>query len=198
MAPTAEATPPTRTARQTPRSARRPRARGPGRVRPGSATPTSRRPPGARPRARNALLGGGTAWSTAPAGAILGVTADHYTASSLLLKAVQDDLGVVSPVVTVVSPNPVDPARLAQASIVGTSGQHLDVFEADASAGAGGSSVGVAGAVALNLVDAQSLAQVTGGASVTVTGSGAVGATGDNETSTIARAVAAVSRARGA
>src|SRR5258708_4026861 len=128
MARAAGATPPTRTARQTPRAAARPTPRGPGRVRPV---------------------------------AILGVTADHDTASSLLLKAVQDDLGVVSPVVTVVSPNPVDPARLAQASIVGTSGQHLDVFEADASAGAGGSSVGVAGAVALNPAGAQRPAPLT-------------------------------------
>ena len=104
---------------------------------------------------------------------------------------------MVSPVVTVVSPTPVDPTKLAQASIVGSSGQHLDLFEANASAGAGGSSVGVAGAVALNLVDTQSLAQVTGGAMVTVTSSGAVAAISDNETSTIARAMPAGSGASG-
>src|ERR1700731_694462 len=68
---------------------------------------------------------------------------------------------------------------------------------APAAGGAGGSSVGVAGAVALNLVDAQSLAQVAGGASVTLTGNGAVSATSDNETSTIARALPAGSGASG-
>ncbi|MBC9884107.1 hypothetical protein G8O24_43440, partial [Bradyrhizobium sp. INPA01-394B] len=85
----------------------------------------------------------GIAWSTAPAGAISGVSADHYTVSSLTLRAAQDDLGVAAPVVTAASPTPVDPAKLAQPTIVGSNGQHLDVFEANASAGAGGSSVGV-------------------------------------------------------
>src|SRR5258708_39065224 len=73
----------------------------------------------------------------------------------------------------------------------------MEVVDADYWAGAGGCRGGAAGAVALDLVEAQSLAQVTGGASVTVTGRGAVAAAGDNETSTIARAMPAGSGASG-
>jgi hypothetical protein len=64
-----------------------------------------------------------------------------------------------------------------------------DDFLAKASSGAGGSKVGIAGSVALNLLDTQSVARVSGGATVTVTGGGDVSLTTDNRTDTTAQAL---------
>lgn len=63
-----------------------------------------------------------------------------------------------------------------------------DVYLAKASSGAGASKVGIAGSVALNLLDTQSVARVAGG-SVVITGSGAVSLSTDNRTSATAEAL---------
>ena len=64
-----------------------------------------------------------------------------------------------------------------------------DVYLTRASSGAGGEKVGVAGSLALNLIDTQSVAQISGASFVTVTGDGAVTLTTDNQTETTAEAL---------
>ena len=63
-----------------------------------------------------------------------------------------------------------------------------DDFLASATSGAGGSKVGVAGSLALNLIDTQSTARIADGATVAVTGAGAVTLSADNRTNTTAEA----------
>lgn len=63
-----------------------------------------------------------------------------------------------------------------------------DTSLASATSGAGGSSVGLAGSLALNLVDTQSLASIAGDAIVTLTG-GDLTLASDNQTNTTATAV---------
>ncbi|WP_380052864.1 leukotoxin LktA family filamentous adhesin [Falsihalocynthiibacter sp. SS001] len=62
-----------------------------------------------------------------------------------------------------------------------------DSYIASATSGAGGSKVGIAGSVAINLIDTQSVAQVASGA--TVAASGAVNLTADNQGSSKAEAL---------
>ncbi|MET0446534.1 MAG: leukotoxin LktA family filamentous adhesin, partial [Pseudorhodoplanes sp.] len=146
----------------------------------------------------DALLGIGSPLSSGLAAAVAGVTAGQYSVASLAMKAAQDNLGVTAPVVTVKSPAAVDAAKQAKPTIAANSGQRLNVFESNASAGAGASNVGFAGAVALNLVDTQSSAQVGGSAAVRITGpAGAISIVSDNESSTIARAMPAGGGASG-
>ncbi len=64
-----------------------------------------------------------------------------------------------------------------------------DVYLSRATSGAGGGNVGIAGSVALNLLDTQSVARVSGGAVVTVTGGGNVSLTTDNQTDVTAEAL---------
>ncbi|GGD47721.1 leukotoxin LktA family filamentous adhesin [Sinisalibacter lacisalsi] len=73
-----------------------------------------------------------------------------------------------------------------------------DVFLAKASSGAGASKVGVAGSVALNLIDTQSVARISGGATVTLTGGGNVSLTTDNQTEATAEALPVGGGASGA
>ncbi|WP_176250049.1 leukotoxin LktA family filamentous adhesin [Sulfitobacter sp. HGT1] len=63
-----------------------------------------------------------------------------------------------------------------------------DEFLASATSGAGGSKVGVAGSLALNLIDTQSTARISSAASVAITGAGAVTLKADNQTTTTAEA----------
>src|SRR6185312_2744490 len=56
-----------------------------------------------------------------------------------------------------------------------------DVFSTTATSGAGASKVGVAGSLALNLIDSESSARIAGGANVTITGGGAVQLSADAE-----------------
>ncbi|NRB17225.1 MAG: leukotoxin LktA family filamentous adhesin [Rhodobacteraceae bacterium] len=63
-----------------------------------------------------------------------------------------------------------------------------DVFLASATSGAGGSKIGIAGSLALNLIDTQSIAQIRSGATVAITGNGTVTLTADNRTQTTAEA----------
>ena len=63
-----------------------------------------------------------------------------------------------------------------------------DVFLASATSGAGGSKIGLAGSLALNLIDTQSIAQISSGATVAITGNNAVTITADNRTETTADA----------
>ncbi|MDU4960065.1 MAG: filamentous hemagglutinin N-terminal domain-containing protein [Sporomusaceae bacterium] len=62
------------------------------------------------------------------------------------------------------------------------------IFGAEAASGAGGSSVGIAGSVAVNVVDNSSIASITGGADVTVTG-GDVSLTAENNSESTAKAL---------
>ena len=64
-----------------------------------------------------------------------------------------------------------------------------DTYLASAKSGAGGSSVGLAGSLALNLVDTQSQATIAGGATVTLTAGGDLLLSSDNQTSTTASAL---------
>lgn len=64
-----------------------------------------------------------------------------------------------------------------------------DVYLTRSSSGAGGSKVGVAGSLALNLIDTQSVAQISGAALISVTGDGVVTLTTDNQTDTTAEAL---------
>ncbi|QCO54429.1 hypothetical protein EOK75_00465 [Pseudorhodobacter turbinis] len=73
-----------------------------------------------------------------------------------------------------------------------------DVYLAKASSGAGGSKVGIAGSVALNLLDTQSVARVSGAATVAVTGGGAVSLVTDNRTDATAEALPVGGGATGA
>jgi hypothetical protein len=72
-----------------------------------------------------------------------------------------------------------------------------DVYLAKASSGAGASKVGLAGSLALNLVDTQSVARLQGG-SVTVTGTGAVSVLSDNRMRATAEALPVGAGASGA
>ncbi len=63
-----------------------------------------------------------------------------------------------------------------------------DTYLASATSGAGGSNVGIAGSLALNLVDTQSKATIAGGATVTLAGDDLV-LKSDNQTSTTASAL---------
>src|SRR6185437_13124362 len=63
-----------------------------------------------------------------------------------------------------------------------------DVFSTTATSGAGASKVGVAGSLALNLIDSESSARIAGGANVTITGSGSVQLTSDAESGVTATA----------
>ena len=56
-----------------------------------------------------------------------------------------------------------------------------DSFVSSAEAGAGGSKIGIAGSLGLNLVDTESLARIVSGANVAITGGGAVSLTADNQ-----------------
>ena len=135
----------------------------------------------------DAELGEGTLLASGASGTGL-VAGGTYGAGSLSLSATQADLGGVSPVV--VAPKgftPVDPAVEAQASLKANGAGRLDGFEADAVSGAGGGDVGVAGSVALNLIDAESVAATAASARITL--GGAVSLTSDSETQTIARAL---------
>src|SRR5690606_37360974 len=58
-----------------------------------------------------------------------------------------------------------------------------------ATSGAGGSKVGIAGSLALNLIDTESSARIAGGASVAVNGGGAVSLSADNRTGITATAL---------
>jgi hypothetical protein len=64
-----------------------------------------------------------------------------------------------------------------------------DTYLAKATSGAGASKVGVAGALALNLVDTESAARLAGSAGVAVTGGGAVTLTADNRSGVTATAL---------
>ncbi|OJX15880.1 MAG: hypothetical protein BGO82_13335 [Devosia sp. 67-54] len=61
--------------------------------------------------------------------------------------------------------------QLATPSVVAT---RDDDFSTTAKSGAGASKVGIAGSLALNLIDTESSARIAGGANVTITGTGAV------------------------
>ncbi|AWB50708.1 hypothetical protein HYN69_17915 (plasmid) [Gemmobacter aquarius] len=64
-----------------------------------------------------------------------------------------------------------------------------DVYVARASAGAGGSKIGIAGSLALNLVDTESRATISGAATVNLTGGGDIALTADNRTDATAEAL---------
>ncbi|WP_164730655.1 leukotoxin LktA family filamentous adhesin [Pelagibacterium montanilacus] len=72
-----------------------------------------------------------------------------------------------------------------------TTETHTDTFEAFAASGAGASSVGIAGALGLNLIDAESSATIAPNAVVNLTGSGSVALLADARTSTTAKALPA-------
>lgn len=63
-----------------------------------------------------------------------------------------------------------------------------DTYLAKSTAGAGASNVGLAGAFGLNLVDTESAARVSSGASVSLTGAGSVSIVSDNQTESTAEA----------
>jgi filamentous hemagglutinin family protein len=64
-----------------------------------------------------------------------------------------------------------------------------DSYKASATAGAGAGKVSVAGSVAINLIDTQSVASIAENATVTVTSSGDVRLSADNQTETTAEAL---------
>ncbi|MDP3862396.1 MAG: hypothetical protein Q8Q63_12510, partial [Phaeovulum sp.] len=71
-------------------------------------------------------------------------------------------------------------------------------FTTSATSGAGASNVGIAGSFALNLLDTQSVARVSGAAVVTVAGGGAVSLATDNQTEATAEALPVGGGATGA
>ena len=64
-----------------------------------------------------------------------------------------------------------------------------DSYLASAVSGAGGSKVGIAGSLGLNLIDTEASARIAGGANVTVTGGGAVSLSADNRSAVSAKAL---------
>lgn len=64
-----------------------------------------------------------------------------------------------------------------------------DTYLASATSGAGGSKVGIAGSLGLNLIDSDSDARIAGGAVVNVTGAGAVTLSADNQGSATVKAL---------
>ncbi len=81
-----------------------------------------------------------------------------------------------------------DVARLVAADPTDPAEARSDTYLASATSGAGGSSVGIAGSLALNLIDTESTALVAGGAHLALSGSGAVMLSSDDETDTTATA----------
>src|SRR6185437_5671196 len=75
----------------------------------------------------------------------------------------------------------------------GTSDPRADAYLASAQSGAGGTKLGIAGSLALNLIDTESSASIAGGATVTVKGisgsAGDVTLVADNRTGTAAKAL---------
>jgi hypothetical protein len=76
-------------------------------------------------------------------------------------------------------------AKLANDASTAT---RADSYLASATSGAGGSKVGVAGSLALNLVDTEASARIAGNAKVTLTG-GAVSLSADNQSGVVAKAL---------
>lgn len=71
-----------------------------------------------------------------------------------------------------------------------SSESRTDIYEASATSGAGGSTVGVAGSLALNLIDTEKSATVANGASLTFTGvDRSMAITADNRTETTTKAL---------
>jgi len=97
-------------------------------------------------------------------------------------------LGVASHSVggLVIAANKLDVALLmADPSSMDTKG---DTYLASATSGAGAGKVGIAGSVALNLIDTQSVAKVAAGSTVAITGGGSVSLEADNQTDATAEA----------
>ena len=81
-----------------------------------------------------------------------------------------------------------DVEKLVAADPLDLAAARADTYLTSATAGAGASEIGIAGALALNLIDTESLATVAGGATVTVSG-GNVALSADDETSMTASAL---------
>ncbi len=73
--------------------------------------------------------------------------------------------------------------------IAAGTGTRADVYLAKATSGAGASKVGIAGSLALNLIDTESSARIAGSATVNVTGGGAVSLSADNRSGITATAL---------
>ncbi len=139
----------------------------------------------------DATLGGGTSLAATPT-TMTGVAADQYEAGSLTVSALQTDLGIASPGVpgsTAAGPASVDVAQ------GGVSGRE-DLFGASATSGAGASDVGLAGSLAVNVINSDSSAVVAGGANVTING-GAVAVGAENLLSADAAALPSTGGASG-
>ncbi len=125
----------------------------------------------------DATVGGGTALAATPTtiSGATAVAADQYDVGSLTVSALQTDLGIASPGVpgsTTAGPASVD------ATQGGVSGRE-DLFGASATSGAGASDVGLAGSLAVNVINSDSSAVVGGSANVTING-GAVAVGAEN------------------
>ncbi|MDE1954349.1 MAG: hypothetical protein KGJ03_01390 [Betaproteobacteria bacterium] len=115
-------------------------------------------------QSNDATLGAGSALSSAPTTGSL--TADHYQADSLSLGALQTDQGVASPAVP--GSSTAGPAAVDQ-TLGGVSGRE-DLYSASATSGAGASKVGLAGSLAVNVIDSDSEATVQAGAQLNLGG----------------------------
>ena len=71
----------------------------------------------------------------------------------------------------------------------GTADPRTDTYLTSATSGAGASKIGIAGSLALNLIDTESLAEIASNASVGITGHGAVTLATDDQTSMTAQAL---------
>ncbi len=114
--------------------------------------------------------------------------AGQYTVGGLEVSALKTDLGGTLPEIPGDESGNETPGISEEAK--DASGGRIDSYGASATSGAGATNVGVAGAVAFNLIDASSSAQVAAG-TVTVTGKGDVAVKSDEAASSIAQSLTA-------
>ncbi|SEK85157.1 hypothetical protein SAMN04488032_107109 [Pacificibacter marinus] len=112
-------------------------------------------------------------------GAAVSVNVVH-TRNDATLGAASHDVGSL-----VISANKLDVAALAANSA--STATRKDTYLASATSGAGGSKIGIAGALGLNLVDTQSIASIADGSTVALHGDVSISA--DNQTETTAEAL---------
>ncbi len=131
----------------------------------------------------DATLGAGSALSAAPSVGML--AAGQYEAGSLSLTALQTDQGVASPAVPGSSSAGPATVDLSQNGV----NEREDLFSASATSGAGASKVGVAGSLALDLVDSEAVAKLASGTLSLSGGSGGVQLSSDDLTSSTVAAL---------
>ncbi len=155
----------------------------------------------------DAILGSST--SLSPATQIVSDTPGTYDAGAVSITALKTDLGGTTPTVPAASPpavadgsTPDDATASSQDSApaptsADPAGGRADLYGASATSGAGGSNVGVAGSLAVDLIDSEAIAQVTSGTVVPLSGHGSVVLSSDDETSSIVLALPAGDGATG-